>query len=49
MPIKADILIEKYKIPQGKILGDKIKLIEEEWVNNNFQISDQEIEIIANS
>ena len=48
MPIKADILIKKYKIPQGKILGDKLKLIEEEWVNNNFQISDQEIEIIAN-
>ena len=49
MPVKADILIEKYKIPQGKILGDKLKLIEEEWVNNNFQISDQEIEIIVNS
>ncbi len=48
MPVKADILIKKYKIPQGKILGDKLKLIEEEWVNNNFQISDQEIEIIAN-
>ena len=49
MPVKADILIEKYKIPQGKILGEKLKLIEEEWVNNNFQISDQEIEIIVNS
>tara|TARA_B100001057_G_scaffold377864_1_gene383158 strand:- start:30 stop:1304 length:1275 start_codon:yes stop_codon:yes gene_type:complete len=49
MPVKANILIEKYKIPQGKILGDKLKLIEEEWVNNNFQISDKEIEIIVNS
>ena len=48
MPVKADILIEKYKIPQGKILGDKLKLIEEEWVNNNFKISDQQIEVIAN-
>ena len=48
MPVKADILIKKYKIPEGKLLGDKMKLIEEEWVNNNFQISDQQIEIIAN-
>ena len=48
MPVKADTLMEKYKIPQGKLLGDKLKLIEEEWVNNNFQISDQQIEIIAN-
>ena len=48
MPVKADILMKKYKIPEGKLLGDKLRLIEEEWVNNNFQISDQEIEIIAN-
>jgi hypothetical protein len=48
MPVKADILMKKYKIPEGKVLGDKLKLIEEEWVNNNFQISDQQIEIIAN-
>ena len=48
MPVKADILMKKYKIPEGKVLGDKLKLIEEEWVNNNFQISEQQIEIIAN-
>ena len=48
MPVQADILMKKYKIPEGKLLGDKLKLIEEEWVNNNFQISDQQIEIIAN-
>ena len=48
MPVKADILKKKYKIPEGKLLGDKLKLIEEEWVNNNFKISDQQIEIIAN-
>tara|TARA_Y100000992_G_scaffold246846_1_gene178269 strand:- start:401 stop:1675 length:1275 start_codon:yes stop_codon:yes gene_type:complete len=49
MPVKADILMKKYKIPEGKILGEKLKLIEEEWINNNFQISDQKIEIIASS
>ena len=48
MPVKANILMKKYKIPEGKLLGDKLKLIEEEWVNNNFKISDQQIEIIAN-
>ena len=46
MPIGADILMRKYKIPEGKILGEKLKIIEEEWVNNNFKISDQEVEDI---
>ena len=46
MPIGADILMRKYKIPEGKILGDKLKIIEKEWVNNNFKISDQEVENI---
>ena len=46
MPIKADPLISKYKISKGKILGDKIKSIEEKWVENNFNISDQEVENI---
>ena len=49
MPVKAETLMKKYKISEGRILGEKLKLIEEEWVNNNFQISDQEIEIIVNS
>ena len=43
MPIKADLLMSKYKISKGKILGDKIKSIEEKWVENNFNISDQEM------
>ena len=40
MPINADLLMTKYKVPKGKILGDKLKMIEEEWVRNNFQISE---------
>ena len=49
MPIGADILMTKYKIPEGKQLGLKLKMIEEEWVKNNFQISDKEINnIISN-
>ena len=48
MPIGADILMEKYKIPEGKQLGAKLKLIEELWVKNNFQISDHQVENIVN-
>ena len=43
MPIGADVLMTKYKIPEGKLLGDKLKIIEREWVKNDFKISDQEV------
>ena len=43
------MLIKKYKVPEGKELGDKLKLIENEWVNNNFQISDTKLENIINN
>ena len=46
MPIGADILMSRYKIPEGKLLGDKLKIIEEEWVNNDFNISEQKVENI---
>ena len=46
MPIKADNLMVKYKISEGKVLGDKLRMIEEEWVNNNFNISDHQVENI---
>ncbi len=49
MPIKADLLINKYKIPEGKELGDKLKKIEEEWVKNNFKISGQQVDNIVNN
>ena len=49
MPFKADFLIEKYNIPEGKELGVKLRAIEEMWTSNNFQISDQEVrKIISN-
>jgi len=49
LPIKADNLMLKYKISEGKVLGDKLRKIEEEWVNNNFKISDQQVENIINN
>ena len=49
MPFKANFLMEKYNIPEGKDLGGKLKLIEETWCDNNFQISDAEVQKIINN
>jgi poly(A) polymerase len=46
MPVGANVLMSKYNIPEGKILGKKLKSIEELWVQNGFQISDKEIQKI---
>ena len=47
MPLKANILIEKYQLIEGKELGKKLEIIEEVWVNNNFNISEKEIQKIV--
>ena len=47
IPIGASELMEKYKIPEGKQLGLKLKLIEELWIKNNFKISDHQVEKIV--
>ena len=49
MPIGANTLMAKYNIPEGKILGKKLKLIEEIWVQNSFQISEKQIQKIVKS
>jgi len=49
LPIGANILMSKYKIPEGKLLGIKLKLIEEKWVQNSFQISEKQIQKIIKS
>ena len=49
LPIDANTLMSKYNIPEGKMLGNKLKLIEEMWVQNNFQISDKQIQKIIKS
>ncbi|MDA9678319.1 CCA tRNA nucleotidyltransferase [Candidatus Pelagibacter sp.] len=48
MPVGAKILMEKYNIPEGKNLGNKLKMIEEEWVNNNFQLTTKQLNKIIN-
>ena len=49
LPIGADLLMSKFKIPEGKNLGNKLKRIEETWVQNGFQISDKQVEQIVKS
>ena len=49
MPVTADFLMKKYKISEGRQLGEKLKMIEKEWVKNNFKISDQQIDNIFNN
>ena len=49
MPVGAEFLMEKFNIPEGKQLGAKLKIIEEEWVKNNFQISDKQVNQIVNN
>ena len=49
LPVGADFLMTRYKIPEGRQLGTLLKLIEEEWVRNNFEISDKQIDNIIKS
>ena len=40
MPVQANELMEKYNIPAGKTLGNTLKMLEEEWVKNDFELSE---------
>ena len=35
--------MEKHNIPEGKLLGIKLKKIEEKWINNDFKVSEKEV------
>ena len=43
-PIKAKIIMEKYNLKEGKELGQKLKSLENMWVENSFNISEKEVE-----
>ena len=49
MPVKAKDLIVKFQLKEGKMLGSILREIEEQWLNNNFKISDTQIENIVKS
>ena len=42
-PIKATHLIKNYNLSEGKMIGIKLKKIEEKWISNDFKISENEI------
>ena len=46
-PIKAKYLIDNYNLKEGVALGQKLNKLEKMWIDNNFKISNKEIEIIA--
>lgn len=48
-PIKAKNLIKEYNLKEGKELGTKLKKIEDVWVQNNFKITNQEVNRIINN
>ena len=48
-PIKAKNLIKEYNLKEGRELGTKLKKIEDLWVQNNFKITNQEVNRIINN
>ena len=42
-PIKAKIIMEKYNLKEGKELGQKLKYLENLWLENSFSISEKEV------
>jgi len=49
LPINAKTLIEKYGIPEGRKLGAVLKKIEEKWIDNDFELSEKEIQKTINN
>ena len=49
IPFKANTLMEKYQVPEGRELGQKLKVIEEVWTSNDFKISDKEVQKIVSN
>ena len=43
-PLKAQNLLEKYKLKEGKEFGKKIRLLEDLWLNNSFKLGKKDID-----
>ena len=46
--LNSRYLLDKYKAKEGKDFGQKIKLLENIWLNNSFKLSRKEIDEINN-
>ena len=47
--INAKYIMEKFKIQEGPFLGQKLKQIEKQWIENKFNISEKKISEIVNN
>ncbi len=45
-PIKGEYLMKKFNLTEGKKVGENLKFIEDSWIENNFEINDDEIKKI---
>ena len=43
-PLRSRDLLDKYKVKEGKDFGQKVKLLENIWLNNSFRLSKKEID-----
>ena len=43
-PLNSRDLLQKYIVKEGKDFGQKIKLLENIWLNNSFKLSKKEID-----
>ena len=48
-PLKAQKLMDDYKLKEGEELGVKMKKLENIWIDNNFELTKDEIEKTINS
>ena len=39
--------MDNYGFQEGKILGQKLEKLEEIWLDNDFKITQKEIEVVA--
>ena len=46
IPISANDLMIKYNIPEGRLLGNKLQILKQIWVENDFAITEKQIEKI---
>ena len=46
-PVKAGELIGKYNLKEGRELGQKLRQIENLWIENDFKIQQKDIEKIV--
>ncbi len=49
IPVQAKDLIKRFDLKEGKLLGLILKEIETQWLENNFQITNNQIEEIVKS